>query len=226
MQEYDAILRKCPLFEGIEAQDMDAMLACLGGKVLKVRKNQIILAEGEKAEFVGIVLEGSVQIVKEDYFGNRSIVTQVDAGELFGESFACANVAALPVSVVAARDSSVMLIDCHRITVSCSNACSFHSRMIFNLLKVVATKNLMFNQKIEVTSKRTTRQKLMTYLLQQAKRAGNNAFTIPYDRQALADYLEVERSAMSAEIGKLRKEGVLESEKNYFRLLQAPDGAV
>lgn len=219
MQEYDVILKKCPLFEGIEGQDMEAMLACLGGKVLRVGKNQTILAEGEKAEFVGIVLTGSVQIVKEDYFGNRSIVAQMEAGELFGESFACANVASLPVSVVAAEEGSVMLIDCHRITVSCSNACSFHSRMIFNLLKVVAKKNLMFNQKIEVTSKRTTRQKLMTYLLQQAKRHGCSSFTIPYDRQALADYLEVERSAMSAEISKLRSEGILESEKNHFRLL-------
>ena len=219
MQEYDVVLKKCPLFEGIEGQDMEAMLACLGGKVLRVCKNQTILAEGEKAEFVGIVLTGSVQIVKEDYFGNRSIVAQMEAGELFGESFACANVASLPVSVVAVEEGSVMLIDCHRITVSCSNACSFHSRMIFNLLKVVAKKNLMFNQKIEVTSKRTTRQKLMTYLLQQAKRHGCSSFTIPYDRQALADYLEVERSAMSAEISKLRSEGILESEKNHFRLL-------
>lgn len=221
MQEYQAILKSCPLFDGIDGQDMNAMLGCLGGRVLQVRKNQTVLAEGEKAEFVGIVLKGSAQIVKEDYFGNRSIVARVGVGEMFGESFACAGVSALPVSVVAVEDGSVMLIDCHRITVSCSNACSFHSRMIFNLLKIVATKNLIFNQKIEVTSKRTTRQKLMTYLLLQAKQHGSNAFTIPYDRQALADFLEVERSAMSAEIGKLRKEGVLETERNYFKLLQS-----
>ena len=124
MQQYHAILKECPLFDGIDGQDMDAMLGCLGGRYLQVRKNQTILAEGEKAEFVGIVLEGSARIVKEDYFGNRSIVARVGVGEMFGESFACAGVSAMPVSIVAVEDGWVMLIDCHRITVSCSNACS------------------------------------------------------------------------------------------------------
>jgi len=138
---------------------------------------------------------------------------------LFGASFACAGVASYPVSAVAVEDSLVLLINSRRITATCCNACSFHNQMIYNMLKVVATNNLALNQKIEITSKRTTREKLMAYLLSQAKLHGSDQFTIPYDRQALADYLEVERSAMSAEISKLKKDGVIDCHKSNFILL-------
>ena len=128
----------------------------------------------------------------------------------------------MPVSVIAERPSEIMLIDCKRILSTCTNTCIFHQQLINNLLRIVASKNLLLQQKIEVMSQRTTRDKLMTYLLSQAKLKNSSEFTIPYDRQALADYLGVERSALSAEIGKLRKEGVLESTKSHFRLLN-PD---
>lgn len=223
MKEFLPVLMACPLFEGIVQDDLGAMLSCLGARVSAVKKNQIIFREGDPANYVGIVLTGSAQILKEDFYGNRSIVAHVEPGELFGESFACAGVPALPVSVVAMQDSMLMIIDSRRITVSCSNACSFHNRMIFNLLKVVATKNLVFHQKIEITSKRTTREKLMAYLLSQAKLHGSPSFTIPYDRQALADYLGAERSAMSTEISKLRRDGILECQKSHFKLLQPID---
>ncbi len=221
MQEFVPLLSRCTLFQNIRQEDLPPMLSCLGARVTTVKKNQLIMREGEPARSVGIVLSGGAQIIKEDYYGNRSIVARIEPGELFGESFACAGVDALPVSVEATADSQIMLINCHRITVSCTNACGFHSRLIYNLLQVVATKNLIFNQKIEITSKRTTREKLMTYLLSQAKTHNSSSFTIPYDRQSLADYLGVERSAMSAEIGKLRKEGILECDKSRFKLLKA-----
>ena len=220
MQEFFDVLQVCPLFTGIDRLDWEGMLACLGAHVTRAKKNQVILSEGDPAKYVGIVLSGSVQIVKVDYYGNRSIVARAEPGELFAESFACAGAAELPVSAVADTETAVMLIDCKRILTSCSNACAFHTRMIHNLLRVVALKNLQLNQKIEVTAKRTTREKLMAYLVSQAKQQGTDSFQIPFDRQALADYLQVERSAMSAELGKLRREGVLESKKNQFRLLR------
>lgn len=219
MQEFLPFLENCPLFDGISAADLTAMLGCLGARVTATKKDQVIFYEGNPATHVGIVLTGSAQILKEDFYGNRSIVGRVAAGELFGESFACAGVSALPVSVVAEQDSRIMLIDCRRITASCANACVFHSRMIFNLLRVTAAKNLVFHQKLDVISKRTTREKLMAYLMFQAKQSGSNRFTIPYDRQALADYLGVDRSAMSAELSKLRREGILECKRSYFKLL-------
>ena len=219
MKEFFEILKRCPLFEGIPLEDLDAMLSCIGGHTVEVGKGQSIFQEGDPATHVGMVLSGAVRLVRADYYGNRSIVAHIGPAELFGETYACAAVTALPVSVVADTDSKVLLMDCRRITTSCTNACVFHNRMIFNLLRMVATKNLVFDQKIQVTSQRTTREKLMAFLLNQAKLQGSSSFTIPYDRQGLADYLEVDRSGLSAEISKLRKEGILESERNHFVLL-------
>ena len=219
MKEYYAILQQCPLFDGIDPKDLDAMMGCIGGRPISIAKGQPVFREGDPAVSVGIVLRGAVRLVRDDYYGNRSIVAHIAPGELFGESYACAGIPALPVSIVADEDSTVLLMDCRRITVTCSSACAFHSRIIYNLLRLVAEKNLVFDQKIQVTSKRSTREKLMTYLLNQAKLHGSNDFVIPYDRQELADYLEVDRSGLSAEISKLRRENILQSEKNRFILL-------
>lgn len=213
------ILEDCALFARIAPEDRRAMLGCLGARTVTVAKNQFVFREGDPANFVGIVLTGCVQMVRDDYYGNRSILARIEPMGMFGESFACADVVSLPIGIAAVEDSTVLLIDSRRITVTCANACGFHNQMIFNLLKMVANKNLVLNQKIEITSKRTTREKLMAYLLLQAKLHNSETFTIPYDRQALADYLEVDRSAMSAEIGKLRKEGVLDCNRSTFRLL-------
>ncbi len=223
MKKYNSVLEQCSLFDGIRMEDLSAMLGCIGGHTVSVGKGNPVLREGDPATHVGIVLSGAVQMIREDYNGNRSIVAHIAPAELFSETYACAGVTSLPISFVADEDSEVLLMDCRRITTSCSNACSFHSRIIHNLLRLVAVKNLVFDQKMQVTSKRTTREKLMTYLLGQAKINGSSSFTIPYDRQELADYLEVDRSGLSAEISKLRKEGVLESEKRYFALKEVRD---
>ena len=220
MEEFFPVLARCPLLDGIDMTDWSGLLACLGAGVRSVSKYQPVISEGDPARYVGIVLEGRLRVELVDYLGNRSILSESHPGELFGESFACAGAAEMPVTVVADTDARVMLIDCQRITTSCSNACGFHSRLIGNLLKIVAQKNIQLNQKIQITAKRSTREKLMAYLLGQAKLQGSDSFTIPFDRQTLADYLQVERSAMSAQISQLRKEGVLESKKNFFRLLR------
>ena len=219
MEKFFPVLESCSLFADIRREDIPGMLQCLGARPGQATRDQQLLSEGDAAKYVGILLSGSAHVVKQDYYGNRSIVARIEPGELFGESFACAGVAELPVSVVANEDCKFLLIDCQRITVSCSNACAFHSQMIFNLLKTVAARNLEFHQKLEITSKRTTREKLMAYLLSQAKAKGSNSFTIPYDRQGLADYLGVERSAMSAELGKLRRDGILTTDRSRFTLL-------
>lgn len=220
MKKYYEILNKCPLFRGIEEAELASVLECLNAGTAIYKKNELIFMEGSPAKFVGIVLSGGVRIIKEDYFGNRSIVSRYGPGELFGESFACAGTEVLPVSVAAAFDSEIMMIDCRRITRTCSHSCEFHNRIIFNLLKTVAEKNLEFNRKIEITSKRTTREKLMSYLMYEAKNNHSNSFTIPFDRQELADYLEVDRSGLSAEISRLRKEGIIECSRSRFTLLE------
>ncbi|MCI7813595.1 MAG: Crp/Fnr family transcriptional regulator [Lachnospiraceae bacterium] len=220
MEKYFNVLRACPLFYHIEDDNLMAMLRCLKASVKTFRKKSQILSEGDTAKYIGIVLAGTAQIEQTDYFGNRSIVASLEPSDIFGESFACAGVEKIPVDITAVEDTEVLFVDCLRITQSCSNACIFHRQVIYNLLKIVATKNLLFHQRIRITSQRTTREKLMAYLMIQAKKAGSNCFEISYDRQELADYLEVDRSGLSAEISKLRKEGILKSEKNKFVLLK------
>ena len=222
MKEWIPILQACPLFDGIKSADLSAMLGCLGARATNVKKGQFIFREGDPATFIGIVLSGCVHLIREDFFGNRSIMAHIGPTQLFGESYAFSGVPTLPVSIIADEDTQLILLDSRRIHSCCSNACEFHNQVIYNLLRLVANKNLLLHQKILITSKRTTREKLMAYLLSQAKLSGSNAFTIPYDRQALADYLEVDRSGLSAEISKLRKENILECEKSTFRLLGDP----
>lgn len=218
MQKVLDTLALCPLFFGIRQEDMSAMISCLNGKRKAFSKGEIVFGEGAPADMIGVVLSGAVQVVREDYFGNRSMMAKLGPSDLFAEAFALAGVESMPVNVIAAENCEVMLIDVSRISRPCAKACGFHQQMIYNLMRILALKNLACNQKIEVTSKRSTREKLMAYLLIQAKRAKNSSFVIPFDRQELADYLEVDRSGLSAEIGKLRREGVIDCEKNRFTL--------
>ncbi len=219
MEKYFEILKKCPLFYDIEEKDLAKMLICLGAKIESFDKKYTIIAEGNPAKYIGIVLSGSAQISSTDYYGNRSILGNIEPSQVFAEAFACAGVRSVPVTVTANEPCCVMLIDCDHILHTCSNNCGFHQKLIFNLMKDLAIKTLMFHQKIEITSKRTTREKLMTYLMMCAKKAGNSNFDVPFDRQELADYLEVDRSGLSAEISKLKKEGIINSSKKHFELL-------
>ncbi len=219
MKKYLEILKKCPLFEGIDGEKLLIMLGCLGARVDFFDKKYTVISEGMSAKHIGIVLSGSVQVTQVDYYGNRSIISSVGRGQLFAEAFACAEISSVPVTVVAAEPSEIMLIDCSHILHTCHNNCGHHQQLIYNLMKDLARKTLIFHQKLEIISKRTTRDKLMTYLMMEAKMAGRDSFEIPFDRQELADYLEVDRSGLSAQISKLRDEGVLESSKNRFRLL-------
>ena len=200
MRESMDLLCQSPLFQGMGRQDLDQMLPCLGSRTLTAQRGELIFRAGEPARWVGLVL------------------TTIQPPELFGEAFASAGVEALPVSVEAAQDSQVLLLDCQRVIHTCSDACIFHQRLAANLLKIVARKNLMLTRKLALLSKRTTKEKLMAYLMEQARLAGSDAFTLPYDRQTLADYLGVDRSAMSAELSKLRRAGLLECKGRNVRL--------
>lgn len=216
MKKYLDVLKKCALFNDISDEEILQILSCLGAKVDYFDKKYTVLREGSPAKYIGIVLSGEVQITISDYFGNRNIINSIHQGELFAEAFACAQVTSLPISVISSEASDIMFIDCSHILHTCSNNCVFHQQLIFNLMTVLATKSIMVHQRIEVTSKRTTRDKLLTYLSLFAKKTGGNSFDIPFDRQELADYLEVDRSGLSAEISKLRNEGILECRKNHF----------
>lgn len=219
MEEYFDILSQCPLFAGISQEELKSMLGCLDGRIIQTPRGSPVFLEGEPASFVGVVLSGKVQILRTDFYGNRSVLTVVSPGGLFGEAFACAGVETLPVSAMALENAGVLLLDCKRVLTSCPNACPFHKKLVQNLLRGIAQKNLILTQKIRCMSQKTTQEKLMEFLLEQAKQHGRAEFVIPYDRQALADYLGVERSAMSAEISKLKKAGRIDCSGSRFRVL-------
>ncbi len=213
------IIKKCDLFNGIEEDDLIRMLTCLSAKTVLFDKKYTVFAEGTTASHIGILLSGEVQIELNDYYGNRSIVESVAPSEIFAEAYACSGTEPLPFSVVASEPSEVMLIECSHIMGVCHNGCGFHHKLIYNLMQALAVKNLRFHKKIEITSKRTTREKLLTYLSLEKKRLGKASFDIPFDRQELADYLEVERTGLSAEISKLKSEGIIDCRKNHFTVL-------
>ena len=220
MEKYFSILFQCPLFSEIDQADLKAMLECLGGKFMAVPKGAPVFLEGDPAQLVGVVLSGGVQVVQDDYYGNRSVLSILQPGESFGEAFSCAGLESMPVSVFAIKDSEVLLLNSRRILTLCSHTCHFHSLLIENILKGLAQKNLAFTQKVRYMSQKTTKEKLLAYLLDQAKQQGSAEFVIPCEQQALADYLGVERTAMSAEISKLKKAGLLDAKGSWFCMKQ------
>lgn len=212
------ILASSPLFSGIDVGELDAMLGCLQATRKRYGKGDFILRSGEPVDNVGLVLSGRVMVIREDYWGNRELVASIDPGNLFAEVFACVLQAEVSVSVIAEDECEVMLLNVHRILTTCSSSCVFHARLIENLVKALALKNLMMNEKLGHLSRRSTRAKLLSYLSAEAQRQGRSRFSIPFNRQQLADYLSVDRSAMSAELSRMRKEGLVDYSRSYFEL--------
>ena len=165
-----------------------------------------------------MVLEGTVHMMKEDVWGNVMIFGEACPGALYGEDYACAGVKHLEVGVVAKTDVKVLFLDIQKVLTVCSNGCEFHSKIIRNLLSSIAERTLEMTRKVEHMSQRSLRDKVLSYLSSEAVRAGSKEFTIPFNRQQLAEYLSVDRSALSAELGKMRDEGMLEFWKNQFKL--------
>lgn len=218
MEKYLSILKYSTLFLGIQEQDFLNLVHCLDGRTVSYKKGEMIYHNGQFIQSVGIVLEGSICIVQDDFWGNRTILETAEAGELFGEVYACLQNEVIAYNVVANEKTEILFLDVKRVMTTCSSSCGFHSRLIQNLLTVMAKKNLMLTQKMRHMSKRTTREKLLSYLSAQSDKQKSRSFYIPLNRQQLADYLAVDRSAMSAALSKLQEEGVLEYHKNYFKL--------
>ena len=219
MEKYLPMLKKCPLFAGIATDELRTLLNCLSAQEKKYEKGSYIFMSGEIITLIGLVLCGSVHIIREDYWGNRAILARVEQGGLFSEAFSCAEAKKLPVSIFAAETTVVLLIDYRKIITACSSACLFHTGLIRNMLQILAEKNVILTQKMEFITQRTTREKLLSYLSAQARQAGSGAFAIPFNRQELAEYLSVDRSAMSKELSKMQEEGILTFRRNQFELL-------
>ncbi len=215
-----ALLQKSPLFDGITTEEIERLLHCLGGRIKRYAKGDFIFHAGTVLRQIGLVVSGKVQVVKEDYWGNRLIFSSMEQGQLFGESYACLPREPLEVSIVSAADCEVLFLDLEHALSVCSCACGFHTRLIRNLMTILAKHNLNLTRKVQHMGQKTTREKLLAYLWSISQKEQSQEFDIPYNRQELADYLAVDRSAMSAELSRMKTEGLLEFHKNHFRLTE------
>ena len=215
-----SVLKQCRLLAGIDESEIQKLFACLSAHQKQYQKNEYILRAGEETSSIGIVLSGNVHIIQEDFWGNRSILTDVVPSELFAESFSFVEGQKLPISAVAVQDSKILFIHYRKLLSPCHSSCAFHTRLIENMLKILADKTVFLTKKMEFLSKRTIREKLLTYLSSQAIETGKTSFSIPFNRQELAEYLSVDRSALSNELSKMRKEGILNFNRNFFTLLK------
>ena len=219
MQKYISVLAKTRLFAGVNEEEIVSMLDCLQAKLYTYKKGEYVLRQGEHLDKIMILVEGCLHIQRDDYWGNRSIVNMIGIGEMFGEAYAAPDSSALLNDVVAVEDCVVLFLDVNRTIITCSTACPFHKLVVQNLFFAISEKNRKLVQKLGHMSKRSTREKLMSYLSDEAKKQNSNTFAIPFNRQQLADFLSVDRSAMSNELCKMRDAGLLTFEKNRFTLL-------
>ena len=218
MKEFIPVLKRTKLFSGVGDDDISTMLTCLGSILLTYKKGEHVLRQGEHLSDILVLAEGSLHIQRDDYWGNRSILGHIGVGEIFGEAYVAPESGTLLNDVIAVEDSAVFFFDVKRVISTCSSACRFHTMVVQNLFFAISEKNRGLVQKLDYMSRRTTREKLLSYLSEEAKKQNSASITLPFNRQQLADYLSVDRSAMSNELCKMRDEGLLEFEKNRFRL--------
>lgn len=213
-----SFLSKTLLFRGITAGEIEHMMGCLDGRCKKYMKGEMIYRAGDVIQSLGMVLSGSVYIENDDILGNKSILDVAAPGQAFAETYACVPGEPLMVSAVAAEPSEILFLNIGQGLQTCSNNCVYHGRLIKNLLAISAQKNLNLSRRIFHTRSKSIRGRLLSYLSFQATRQGSLEFDIPFNRQQLADYLSVDRSAMSNELSKMQKEGILTVNKNHFLL--------
>lgn len=223
MTENIEIIKKCSLFLGMTDEGVTEITDCLSAGKKTYPKGSCILRAGSCTDSAGLVLSGSVLIVQEDFWGNRNIVAGISVGDMFAESFACTPNAVMNVSVFADTPCRVLWLNIRKLLENEEN-CVHKNRLIMNMLTELSEKNLRFSEKLSHMCKRTTREKLLSYLSSVSQKKGGKAeFDIPFSRQQLADYLSVERSAMSAELGRLRDDGLIDFNKNHFILHLSED---
>lgn len=218
IEKYLPILGNCAFLRGMNDGEIKSVLGCVGAYTEKAPKGKYIFRAGDSTDVMGMVLSGSALIIQEDVWGHRNIMVKCRPREFFGEIYAATPGSILNISVVAEEDTLILMMNVKRLMATCSSACDHHQRLVRNLVGVLANKVMAFNEKITHISKRSTREKILSYLSHESQRQGSLSFDIPFNRQDMADYLCVDRAAMTVEISKLQREGVLKTNRNHFEL--------
>lgn len=219
MKHYFSILLQSPLLRGIDPLHIPLLLKNLQASTQTFAKGDFLFQEGIDPPQIAIVLDGLVQIQQLDYMGNRTIITEIGASEMLGEVFACAHICPIPVSAQALETTTIVLFSFENLIHPATLNSPFHSQLVANMMTILAEKSVVLNTKIRHLACRTTKEKILSFLSSQASKAKNPSFSIPFSRQEMADYLCVDRSALSAELSRMQKQGILTYNKNQFTLL-------
>ena len=211
------VLTKVSLFSGIDELGINTMLQCIGAETINVLRGEFVLFVGDKITHIGIVLSGELHIMSECFEGKRSLIASLAPSDIYAEALCCANIEESPISVIAKTDSTVLLLDFSYILSPCSNVCGFHKMLIGNMLKNVAMKNLQLQSRMEILSMKSVRSKVLRYLESFVSKQGQH-IVIPFNREELASYLSVERSALSHELARMKADGLIDYKKNHFHL--------
>lgn len=206
------------IFRGIKEEEIKGMLSCLGAHEEQYKKNDIIYCAGDVVTEIGLVEQGSANIVVNCFWGNSNIFGHIEKGKIFAETYAAIPGKELLCDVVAAEDCEILFLNMNKLLTTCQNGCSFHNRIIHNLIRISANKNLILSSRMMHIASKSIRDRLLSYLSEQALEHGSAQFAIPFSRQQLADYLGVDRSALSNELSKMQKEGLMSYYKNEFAL--------
>lgn len=212
-------LTSLPLFYGIKKENLPTMLTCLGSFQKKYKKDEIILLESNEVRSIGIILSGTVHMVKQDIEGYQTLLVVMKTGEIFGESFSCGSYLNARVSFFAATPCTVLFLPFYKVIHSCNMTCAFHHHLIENMVKLIGDKNVQLMQKIEIISKKTLREKITAYLHNEALEQNSKRFTVSLGRLELAQYLCADRSALTRELSCMQKDGLITYHKNTFEIL-------
>ncbi len=219
MKIFKNSLLQCPLFKGISFEDIEHIMQCFALSPYRCNADDYVILSGDQVNYVYIILEGSVELMKETYSGSRHIIAILGPSHMFGEGIVCTSHRISPVTVRTKEPTVLLKFSYQKIMKPCSNVCGFHTRLIFNMMLLLGDKNYVLNQKMELLMLKGMREKLATYLLSEKQRNNCDKFAITMNRNELADYLNVSRPSMSRELGRMREEGIIDYHKNNFRLL-------
>ena len=220
MEKYYTQIKNSPIFFGLSEEELKQMLECFNGRIKTYEDGDMIIRQGDVIKNIYLVLSGVVNIEKDSYWGRRIIVSQLGANDNIALAFVASKNVESTVDAVSVGKTKLLVLSYEKCTTMCQNVCTKHRMLINNLFEILSKENIDLLQKIENISQKTIREKLLTYFSNEAKKNRSNIFEIQFKRQDLADYLNIDRSAMSFELSKMQKDGLIKFEKNKFMLKQ------
>lgn len=207
------------LFDGISENELNKLFACLSPLRKSYYRGETVFNAYEKINYVGYIESGSIQLSKDDYEGNKVTVVKLSAGDTFGEAFIFADIEQSGLSIVALEDSRIIFLDYVRLFSSCSNMCVFHKKLTENIVKIMSSRILFLQTRIELLAKKTLRERVLYLLNEQKNLQNKEIFEIPFSREQMAEYIGADRSALSRELSKMKTEGLIDYHKNAFKIL-------